>query len=132
MQVVNNRMLFRCPACRAKRNFAILPSLRQKLISCHKCQASFKCLLNRRIKPREPQAGKVVLVNQENKELEVMLHDVSFGGVGFDLPFGAQKAFRLSVGSQIRFKCTWNPRLFGSQSYEIMNIIGQRVGARRS
>ena len=129
--VINNRVLFRCPACRARRNMAMLQSLRQKVIGCHQCQVKTKCILNRRTRPRESQAGKVVIITSDNKETEVNLHDISMDGAGFDLPYGLQKTFRLSVGSQIRFRCSWNPRLFGSSYYEVRTIIGQRVGVRK-
>lgn len=131
VQVINNRLLFRCPACKTRRNMAILPNLRQKLVTCHRCQLSTKCILNRRVKPREPQAGIVLMVTTDNKETEITLHDISPEGAGFDIPYGTQKSLRLSVGAQIRFKCTWNPRLFGSQPYEVKSIIGQRVGVKR-
>ena len=131
VQVIQNRLLFRCPACRARRNMAVLPNLRQKVITCHKCQLATKCILNRRTKPREPQAGKVIMVTNDQRETEITLHDISPEGAGFDLPFGTQKSLKLLVGSQVRFKCAWNPRLFGSNSYEVKSIIGQRVGVKR-
>jgi len=131
VQVIQNRLLFRCPSCRSRRNIAVLPNLRQKIITCHKCQLATKCVLNRRTKPREPQAGKVLMVTNDNRETEITLHDISNEGAGFDLPYGTQKSLRISVGTQIRFKCTWNPKLLGNNSYEVKSIIGQRVGVKR-
>lgn len=131
VQVIQNRLLFRCPSCGARRNMAILPNLRQKVITCQKCQLATKCILNRRTRPREPQAGKVLMVTNDQKEAEITLHDISHEGAGFDLPHGIQKTLRLSVGSQVRFKCTWNPKLFGSNTYEVRSIVGQRVGVKR-
>lgn len=131
VQVINNRLLFRCPTCRSRRNIAILPNLRQKVITCHSCRETSKCILNRRNQPREPQSGKVMMVTSDNRETEITLHDISFNGAGFDLPPGSAKSYRIAVGSRIRLKCTWNPRLFGSSSYEIQSIIGQRVGIKK-
>ena len=131
VQVINIRLLFRCPACRARQNMAILPNIRQKSVVCHACQHVTRCLLNRRAQPREPQAGKILMVTADNRETEVTLHDISMAGAGFDLPPGTAKSFRIGVGSHIRFKCTWNPRLFGSHTYEVQSIIGQRVGVKR-
>jgi len=131
VQVIQNRLLFRCPACKSRRNIAVLPNLRQKVIVCHKCQLATKCILNRRTKPREPQAGKVLLVTNDNRETEITMHDISPEGAGFDLPYGIQKSLRIAVGTQVRFKCAWNPKLLGNFSYEVKSIIGQRVGVQR-
>lgn len=131
VSVINNRLLFRCPSCRARRNIAILPNIRQKNVVCHKCQHITRCLLNRRVQPREPQSGKILMVTGDNRETEVTIHDISAQGAGFDLPPGTAKSYRIAVGSHIRFKCTWNPRLFGSHTYEVKSIVGQRVGVRK-
>jgi len=131
VKVVNNRLLFRCPACRARRNIAILPNLRQKAITCHKCHEITRCILNRRTQPRNLQSGKVVITTTDQKEAEVLLHDISSDGVGFELPFGLRKTLRISLGSHIRFKCSWNQKLFGSNTYEVKSIIGQRVGVKK-
>lgn len=130
-QVINNRLMFRCPACGVRRNMALPPNLRQKNIKCHKCSEITKCRLNRRTKPRELQCGKVVLITSDSRETEVNLHDISHDGAGFDLPPGTSRARKLSIGSKVRFKCGWRPSLFGSCYYEVKSIVGQRVGVRR-
>jgi len=110
---------------------AILPNIRQKTVTCHKCRESTKCLLNRRSQPREAQAGKVVMVTGDNREFDITLHDLSLDGAGFELPTGIPKSCRIAVGSHVRLKCTWNPKLFGSSVYEIKSIHGRRVGVKR-
>ncbi|MEN8188468.1 MAG: hypothetical protein ABFS19_01380 [Thermodesulfobacteriota bacterium] len=131
LQVIGNRVSFRCPGCGSRRNFAIAPGVRQKNIRCHRCGETTKCRLNRRAKNRESQAGKVILIGAEGKELEVLLYDISPSGVGFDLPLYAFRAKALSVGDEVKFKCGWNPRLFGNNRFIIKNIHGRRVGAVR-
>lgn len=130
-RVINNRLPFRCPTCGARRYMVILPHLRRKNVVCHKCATITSCILNRRAKPREPQAGKVLVIIADNKEIEATIHDISPDGAGIDLPQGNPRAMNISVGSRIRFKCTWNPRLFGSNNYEVKSIIGQRIGVKR-
>lgn len=75
--------------------------------------------------------GKVVMITGDSKETEITLHDISQEGAGFDLPVGNPKGIKISVGSQVRFKCTWNPNLFGSHFYEVRSILGHRVGVKR-
>lgn len=103
-------------------------------IKCHKCSETTKCIINRRIKPRHSLPGKVVLITEGSREIEVTLVDISEGGTGasFDLPFGNPKVNRIQIGSKVRLKCGWNPRLFGSGHYVVRNVKGLRVGVSNS
>ena len=106
-------------------------STRRKRVVCHKCSELTNCVLNRRSKLRESQAGKVIMVTREGREIEVTLHDISQDGAGFDLPLGNPRTKNVSVNSRVFFKCSWNPRLLGHGTYQIMSIVGRRVGVKR-
>ena len=98
---------------------------------CHKCGEVTQCMLNRRIRPRELQSGKIFLTTVEGKELEVNLFDISSTGLGVDVPIGAARARTLKLGNQVRFRCSWNPRLLGGGRYEVKNIKGRRIGVKK-
>ena len=128
-QVLNNRMRFKCFACGARRNFGVQSDQRRRRVRCHKCDQITNCVLDRREKRREMQAGRVVMVSPNGTELQVDLHDISVKGIGFALPIGAARA--LSLKQEIRFKCRWNPRLIGQGRFVIRNIKGSRIGAEK-
>ncbi len=130
-RVVNNRMQFRCSACGAKRNITVPPKLRRKNMRCHKCDKITKCVLNRRLRPRELHSGKIYLSTIEGKEIEVNLYDISATGIGMDIPIGAARSRLLKIGTQVRLRCTWNPHLLGRSRYEVKNIQERRVGVKK-
>ncbi|SHO52452.1 hypothetical protein SAMN02745220_04568 [Desulfopila aestuarii DSM 18488] len=129
-QVVNNKINFKCHSCNAKRLIAIPVGVMRRSIKCHKCQESTLCILNRRLRPRQAQTGKVVVVTVNYDLIEVMLYDVTDGSVGasFDLPYGNPLTKKIRSGSKIRLNCNWNRYLFGSKYYIVKSIRGQRVG----
>ncbi len=128
-KVISNRIQFICPACKA-RKFAPVPrSLRRKNVKCSKCTEVTSCILDRRLKPREIQSGKVVMVTG-GKELEVFLHDISIDGIGVDLPVKALRSGKLTTGHQVHFKCSWNSRLING-NFVVNNVKGQRVGVEK-
>ena len=88
-------------------------------------------MLNRRALPRELQSGKVVMITNEGKEMDVNLYDVSMDGIGFDLPIRAARARTVTVGQEVRFRCSWNPRLLGNARFVVKNNNGQRIGAKK-
>lgn len=132
-QAVNNKIHFKCQACKARRLITIPPGVMRKTIKCHNCSEPTKCLINRRIRPRQTQTGKILVVTNNYHEIEVMLKDVTEGGIGasFDLPYGNPLTKKIRLGNKIRLNCRWNRYLFGSNSYIIKNIKGQRVGIAR-
>lgn len=127
-RVQNNRIRFTCPDCETKRAIAVPPDTRRRSIRCPKCATRTQCILNRRETPRESQAGRVLLVIDQEREFEVNLHDISLGGLGFDLPYSTSHS--LSVSQEVRFKCTWSRNLLRKR-YVIRSIKGKRVGAQR-
>lgn len=129
-KVINNRMQFRCSACKAKRNVTVPPDIRVKSIRCHKCAELTRCVFNRRVEPRENQAGSVVLTTSSGREIDVMLHDRSREGLGFNFPVGTARTHRISVGNQVRLHCSWNPRLIPSRIFVVQNVKDQRVGLK--
>jgi len=129
-RVVNNRMLFRCPECGAKRNSAV-HNVRKKSIRCHKCEVIAKCLFNRRINQREFQSGKALLITRGGKELEVSLFDISLSGVGFELPLGVSYARLLTIGQEVQLRCNWNARLFPHGRFIVQSIKGRRIGVKK-
>ncbi|MDO9042882.1 MAG: hypothetical protein Q7U64_11165 [Desulfocapsaceae bacterium] len=130
-QVLGNRIFFRCPGCGAKRTYSIAHDLRQISIRCYKCGDKSMCRLNRRFCYRSQQAGKVLLITQEGREFEINLNDISVNGVGFDVPIGIARAKVVSLGEEVRFRCSWNPQLLGSSRFVVQNVRGQRVGAKK-
>lgn len=129
-RVVNGRAHFKCHACKAKRMVTIPPQVRTRSLRCHKCGELTRANFNRRIIPREQQRGKVLMELRDNISLEVDLYDISLYGVGFDVPM--REVRKLSVGQEVQFRCSWNPRLFSQGRYIIRSIKGSRVGAQIS
>lgn len=129
-KVINNRMQFRCTTCKAKRNVTIPPDIRVKSIRCHKCAELTRCVFNRRIEPRENQSGAITLETSSGREVDVMLNDRSRDGLGFIIPVGSARTYRIGLGNQVRLRCSWNPRLIPNTTFVVQNIKGQRVGLR--
>jgi hypothetical protein len=130
-QVLENRIFFQCPACKTKRTYTIAHDLRQISVHCYKCGDKSMCRLNRRFRYRTQQAGKVLLVTQAGREFEINLNDLSENGVGFDVPIGISRAHVVSLGEEVRLRCSWNPHLFGNSRFVVQNVRGQRVGAKK-
>ena len=129
-KVINNRMQFRCSACKAKRNVTIPPDIRVKSIRCHKCAELTRCVFNRRIEPRENLSGAIILETSSGSEIDVMLHDRSRDGLGFNIPIGSARTYRIGIGNKVRLRCSWNPRLIPNTTFVVQNIKGQRVGLK--
>ena len=127
--VQNNKIHFKCPSCAAKSYIAVPGGTRRRSVRCQKCSARTQCVLNRRTNHREAQAGKCLLIIDQGKEMEIHLHDISVGGLGFDLPIHAARA--LSLRQEIRFKCTWNPTLL-TDRFIVKSINGRRIGAEKT
>ena len=124
-------MMFRCVECRARRSMAVAPHLRMRKVRCQKCGVITICNLNRRYEQREFLSGKVILLTSDGKELEIDLHDISSGGVGFELPFMVARKCKLNVGEKVRFKCRWNASRLERGEFVIKEIKGQRVGVQK-
>lgn len=131
-QVINNRIQFRCYNCKSKRNLAVRPDLRKKRIACYKCGELTTCILNRRSKNRDSQAGIIQVVTASGIYLDADLRDISNNGVGFNLHHSAMKKKGLTSGSLIRFECNWNPKLLGNSYFMVKNVQGQRIGAQKN
>lgn len=130
-QVQDNRIFFRCLACGTRRTYPIAHDLRQISVRCYKCGDRSMCRLNRRFRCRSQQTGKVLLITREGKEFEINLNDLSENGVGFDVPIGMARAQVVSLGDEVRLRCSWNPQLFGNSRFVVQNVRGQRVGAQK-
>lgn len=128
-RVMNNRMQFKCSECGARRYLSVPADSRRRSVKCIKCGERHNCLLNRRVIPRDRQAGKATVVLPSGREVDIDLYDISMNGIGFDMPFSATK--NLSVKQVVTFKCSWNPRLLGNSRYVIQSIQGRRVGAKK-
>ena len=129
-KVVGNRMQFRCSVCKAKRNVAIPPDIRTKSIRCHKCAELTRCIFNRRVHPREHQSGTVILQTSTGREINVMLNDLSREGLGFIIPVGSARTYRIGLGNEVKLRCTWNSRLISNTAFVVKNIKGQRIGLK--
>ena len=124
-RVTNNRLLFKCTFCQAKKMITLPQDIHRKSIRCHKCGELSHCFLNHRLTPREPQTGKAVMVFSDGREVNIDLTDVSPNGVGFEIPSGNRD---VSLGQEIRLKCAWNSRLLDQGRYIVRNIKGRRIG----
>lgn len=129
LRVINGRVLFKCHACKSNRMYAIPPAVRTRTLRCFKCGEITRCIFNRRAVTREQQSGRVLLLCDDGKEVEVDLFDLSEEGVGFEVP--ARDIMRIVVGRQVSLKCPWNPQLLGQGRYIVRSIKGQRVGVER-
>ena len=129
-RVINNRFLFRCSKCGAKRRLSAPPHLRQKNIRCFSCEEMNKCAFNRRVTPREQQSGKAVLITSAGKEVDINLLDISSKGVGVELSIQGLRSRVVKIGDKIQLICGWNPRLFSGRQYIVQNIREQKVGIK--
>ena len=130
-QILENRFIFRCAVCGAKRTYSVVHDLRQISVRCYKCSDKSVCRLNRRFRNRSQQAGKVLLVNQAGRAFDIHLNDLSENGVGFEVPIGIARAKVVSLGEEVRLRCSWNRQLFGNSRFVVQNIRGQRVGVKK-
>ena len=124
-RVINNRLQFRCPSCQTRKMLSLPREIRRKSIRCHKCGELSHCILNRRLTPREMQAGRAVMIFNDGREVNIDLYDISPGGVGFDVLSGSSG---ISLKQEVRFRCAWNPRLLDQGRYVIKSIKGRRIG----
>ncbi len=69
------------------------------------------------------------MISPNGQEFDVVLHDISPHGLGFDIPLNAAKS--VSILQQLKFKCSWNPRLLSKNRYIIRSINGRRIGAEK-
>ncbi|TKB28276.1 hypothetical protein FCL47_01915 [Desulfopila sp. IMCC35006] len=128
-RVVGGRIHFKCHACQAKRMVTIPPGVRQRSIRCHKCGESTRASFNRRLVLREQQRGKVLVSTTDCSNIEVDLYDISLNGIGFDV--SPRDIRKMTIGAQVQFRCTWNPRLLSQGRYIIRSIKGRRIGVER-
>ena len=105
------------------------PGIRKRSLRCNKCGEITRCNFNRRTIPREQQRGKIFMSVDDSNYIEVDLYDMSLNGIGFDISI--RDIRKMTVGREIQFKCTWNPRLYGQGRYIVKSIKGRRIGAQR-
>jgi hypothetical protein len=129
-RVVNGRVHFKCHSCQAKRMMAVPPGIRRRSVRCQKCGEITSCNFNRRQIPREQQRGKILISTNNSSDFEVDLYDISNSGIGFDV--AARDIRKISVGAEVKFRCTWNSKLFARGRYVIRSIKGRRIGAQRN
>ncbi len=127
-RVINNRAMFRCAHCAARRNIPVPLHLRNKNIRCHKCLELTRCQFNRRLKHREQRGGRVILTTNSGEELTANLHDLSDVGFGIDIPPGFTITSKVRLGDKVRLKCSWNSNLADSGYLKVRNIQGRRIG----
>lgn len=72
-----------------------------------------------------------MVVTDSGDEIEAFLNDVSYNGVGFSLPPGTSGSKQLTPGRRVRFKCSWNSQLLGSNYFVIRSVKGQKIGAEK-
>lgn len=128
-KVSEQRLLFKCPSCGARRT-SVIPDIRRKTVRCPQCGEMVKCLFNRRPEQRVQHSGKLMLTTRDSRKIEVTLLDISSRGIGLELP--ASKALKLlSVGTEFTLTCSWNSKLLPDSRYVVRNIQNLRVGAER-
>ncbi len=98
---------------------------------CTNCGEVTTCMIDRRARPRTLQGGKLLMVTQGGADLEVSLHDLSVDGIGIDIPVKTLRSNNIKAGRQVRFKCSWNPRLINNRSFVVNNIKDQRIGVEK-
>jgi hypothetical protein len=98
---------------------------------CTNCGEVTTCMIDRRARPRTLQGGKLMMVTQGGIDLEVSLHDHSVDGIGIDIPAKTLRSSNIKAGRQVRFKCSWNPRLINNGSFVVNNIKDQRIGVEK-
>ena len=125
-RVQDNRLLFKCPYCRKRRNYTML-NMRRKTIKCYECGEMTRCVFNRRPELRESQSGLLTVKTREGKEILVMMRDISARGVGFEVQKG--KDLRLiRKGQEISLNSNWSPAMIPKSRFRVQNINGFRVG----
>ena len=66
------------------------------------------------------------MVFNDGREMNIDLTDISPSGVGFTISSGSKG---VSLGQEVRLKCTWTSRLLDQGRYVVRNIKGRRIGA---
>lgn len=130
-RLINNRIQFRCPACKTRRFLGVPRNLRRKNMRCINCGEITTCLIDRRARPRNLQDGKLIMITQAGVDFEVSLHDISANGIGIDIPVKTLRSSNLKAGRPVRFKCSWNPKLVNNGSFVVNNIKDQRIGVEK-
>ena len=125
-RIQDNRLLFNCPFCGYKHNLTIL-DIRSRNIKCFDCGGLTRCLFNRRPEQRERLSGILTMRTSENKEIEVMMRDISVRGIGFELRRGKDLGL-IKLGDDISLSCNWSPTLIPKSRFRVKNINGFRVG----
>ena len=125
-RIQDNRLLFKCPFCGYKNNLTIL-DIKSKNIKCFDCGVLTRCLFNRRPEQRERLSGILTMRTSENKEIEVMMCDISVRGIGFELRRGKDLGL-IKLGDDISLSCNWSPTLIPKSRFRVKNINGFRVG----
>lgn len=125
-RVQDNRILFKCPYCRTRRNCTLL-NVRRKTIKCSECGEMTRCVFNRRPELRECQSGRLILKTSEGIEIMVMMRDISSRGIGFEVLKGKDMR-RIRKGQEISLTSNWNPAMIPKARFRVQNINGFRVG----
>ncbi len=129
-RVVGGRIHFKCYACQGRRMVSIPPAIRRRSLRCQKCGEITHCNFNRREILREQQKGKALASTRDGTSFEVDLYDISQRGIGFDV--AVRDIRKMSVGTELQFRCTWNSKLFSQGRYVVRSIKGRRIGAQRN
>ena len=127
-RVINKRLHFKCVECGTIKNVSVPNNIRRKNIRCYKCGKVTNCKFNRKAYPRQYQRGKILLTTNQGSELEVDLRDMSFGGIGLEIPIGTPLKYKFKIGQKVQLKCSWNPSLLSHGRFIIKNISGRRIG----
>jgi len=69
------------------------------------------------------------MITGDGKTQDVDLFDISQNGIGFEVP--VREKMTIGLGSEVSFRCTWNPFLLNRGRYRVRAIKGRRVGAMK-
>ena len=127
-QVIDGRILFKCPSCRSKKRVSITPGIRRRSVFCQKCGEKTFCVFDRRGIVRTNQCGRILLLVDSDR-VEVNLFDISTNGAGFEMDIRSK--LKIEVGKQIGLYCSWNPNLFSRGYYVVRSVRGFKIGVER-
>jgi len=68
------------------------------------------------------------MITNQGLELDVDLRDVSFGGIGLEIPIGTALHYKFKIGQKVHLKCSWNSALVSHGRFVIKNLNGRRIG----
>lgn len=125
--VKGGRIRVRCSRCKKIKYAPVTPGTRLKIVRCS-CGLSTRYTLNYRAIDRELVNSRAQAILMNGSEVRIYLADTSSQGIGFVLKQNIARS--MSRGHEIKIKYRTSTGSVILRRVKVMNITGNRVGAR--